>query len=198
MNGFAEEPRVSYSAHMGKAEFFAWLQTKEGGRYELKNGEIVVHAGSTMRHAGLSARFLHALMVQLDADTWLVAGSDAAIEVGDDIIRYPDVVVVRRGPDADVAPSTNRPVIIVEVLSPSSMGRDMHEKRSEYTGLPSLQAYIVASQDQPIVWTWQRDPTTGEFPKLPTEIESAERSLDIHALDISLPLSEIYRGTVDR
>lgn len=98
MNGFAEEPRVSYSAHMGKAEFFAWLQTKEGGRYELKNGEIVVHAGSTMRHAGLSARFLHALMVQLDADTWLVAGSDAAIEVGDDIIRYPDVVVVRRGP----------------------------------------------------------------------------------------------------
>lgn len=195
MSGFSEEPRATYSAAMGKAEFFAWLRTKEGGRYELKTGEVVVHAGSTMRHASLSARFLHVLIGQLDANDWLVVGSDAAVEIGDDI-RYPDVVVVERSPGADVTQSTDSPVLIVEVLSPSSAGRDLVEKLAEYTSLPSLEAYIVASQDQPIVRVWQRDAATRAFPALPVEVAGPDGSITIEALGVTLPLGEVYRGIV--
>ena len=192
MTGFSEEPRAAYSARMDKAAFLAWLRTREGGRYELKNGEIIVHAGSTMRHARLSAKFVTALATRLDVDVWAVAASDAAIEIGEDI-RYPDVVVERLLDDGS-SPSTTRPILLIEVLSPSSVGRDMREKRIEYLGLPSLAAYIVASQDEPIVWVWQRDAASREFAAEPTEIAGRERVITLDALAISLPLAEIYRG----
>jgi Uma2 family endonuclease len=192
MTGFSEEPRATYSAHMDKAAFFAWLRTREGGRYELKNGEIIVHAGSTIRHARLSAKFVVALANRLDADAWAVATSDAAIQIGEDI-RYPDVVVERLVNDGST-PSTKTPTLLIEVLSPSSVGRDMREKLAEYVSLPSLEAYIVASQDEPIVWIWQRDASTRGFAAEPTEIAGREREITLDALGISLPLAEIYRG----
>lgn len=194
MSGFAEEPRASYSARMGKAEFFAWLATKEGGRYELKDGEIVVHAGSSRRHAWLAMDFGRVLLERLDRSKWAVGGSDAAVEIGDNI-RYPDVVVEARIDDG-ASPSTSTPVLIIEILSSSSGSRDFHEKLAEYTTLPSLEAYIVASQDATAVWVWQRDRLTREFPIQPVEIAGSRRSITIDVLGISLPLDDMYRGII--
>jgi Uma2 family endonuclease len=89
--------------------------------------------------------------------------------------------------------STQSPVVLIEVLSPSSTGTDMTEKLAEYTSLPSLEAYIVASQDEPICWVWQRGEDRA-FPKKPKEIAGRDKSIDIAALGISLPLAEIFRG----
>lgn len=177
---------------MGKAEFFAWLQMHEGGRYELKNGEIVVQAGSKQQHARLSGRFLNAIARQLDLGEWLAVMADFAVEIENDI-RYPDVVIARASPDP-AALSTDAPSLIVEVLSPSSAGRDMVEKLAEYTSLPSLEAYVVASQDEAIVWVWQRDQATRTFPALPLEIAGLDGSIEIAALGVTVPLAEIYRG----
>jgi Uma2 family endonuclease len=192
MTGFAEEPRASYSARMSKAEFFAWLQAKEGGRYELKNGDIVVHAGSRHQHARLSSRFLTSIARQLDMVKWLAVMADFAVEIGDDI-RYPDVLVARAGSDPS-ALSTNAPGLIVEVLSPSSTARDMIHKLAEYASLPSLQAYIVASQDEAIVWVWHRDQDTRAFPAQPVEIAGPDGVITVTALGVTLPLAEVYRG----
>ena len=82
----------------------------------------------------------------------------------------------------------------MEVLSPSSVGTDMVEKLAEYTSLASLEAYIVASQDEPICWVWQRSGEDRSFPKTPEEIAGRDKAIMIAALGISLPLSEIYRG----
>lgn len=195
MSGFAEEPRAIYSARMGKAEFFAWLHAREGVRYELKNAAIVVHAGSTIWHARISSRFLTALNLLLDKSAWEAIGPDFAVEIGDDI-RYPDVMVIPAIVNSELL-STSKPVLLVEVLSPTSAGRDMHEKLAEYIGLASLEAYIVASQDEPIVWVWQRETGTHTFPSQPVEIAGLERAIAIDALGISLPLAEIYRGITD-
>jgi len=192
MNGFAEEPRVTYSAKMGRAEFFAWLQTREGGRYELKDGEIVVHPGASRNHARVTGQFAFQFRSKLPREDWEITVGDFAVEIGDDI-RYPDGLVERRADDGQ-AYGTIAPMFLVEVVSPTSAGRDLTVKANEYTSLPSLQAYIVASQDQPVMWFWQRDAGTGAFSELPIEIEGAERSIDIAALRISLPLIEIYRG----
>lgn len=82
----------------------------------------------------------------------------------------------------------------MEVLSPSSAGRDLAIKATEYTSLPSLEAYVVASQDKAIVWVWQRDPDTRAFPAQPVEIEGLDGIISVPALGVTLPLAEIYRG----
>ena len=192
MNGFSEEPAAPYGERLDKASFFAWLQRQEGGRYELKDGQIVMHAGSTKRHVWVTVNFLGALLNSLDRDMWAIGTADLAVEIGADV-RYPDVVVERRT-DEGASLSTNRPVMLVEVLSPSSSARDLNVKLAEYTSLAPLECYVVASQDEPIVWVWQRDPDTREFPKLPAELQGRDAKIEIRSLAVTIALADIYRG----
>jgi Uma2 family endonuclease len=106
------------------------------------------------------------------------------------LISAPDVLVERVHPDGK-ALSTDEPVLLVEVLSPSSVGTDMVAKLAEYTSLPSLEAYIVASQEEPICWIWQR---TGEARSFAQKPAGRDKSIEIAALGIALPMGEIYRG----
>jgi Uma2 family endonuclease len=176
---------------LDKRAFLQWVQKQER-RYELKDGEVIIHPGVSRDHATLVGRFVIALGSRLDPDVWAVSPTDFAIEIGPDI-RYPDVLVERLNADGK-ALSTQSPVVLVEVLSPSSVGTDMVEKLAEYTSLPSLEAYIVASQDEPICWVWQRARQDRSFPKKPEEIAGRDTAIGIASLGITLPTSEIYRG----
>ena len=66
----------------------------------------------------------------------------------------------------------------------------MHEKAADYMSLPSLQAYLVASQDEPIVWLWRRGPEG--WPAAPEMIEGRNGAVEI--LGVKLELGAIYRG----
>lgn len=92
------------------------------------------------------------------------------------------------------------PVLLIEVLSPTVTGIDLTEKPAEYTSFNSLEVYIVASQDEPICWVWQRSGSKAgdsapprAFPPRPAELAGRDQALEIPALGISLPLAEIYR-----
>lgn len=191
MTGFAEDNVPAYEAPMTKAVFLHWVQGREG-RFELKSGRVIMQAGGTKRHNWITKNIVVALDKCLDPDNWATGIIDIAVQIGEDV-RYPDVLVERLQNDGG-ALSTERPVVLVEVLSPSSVGTDMTMKLAEYTSLPSLEAYIVASQDEPICWLWQRGGENREFPAKPSEIKGREAMIEISALCISIPLAEIYRG----
>jgi Uma2 family endonuclease len=191
MTGFAEDNAPAYEPPMTKAAFLHWVQHQER-RYELKDGRTIMQAGTSKYHAWLAGRILTALSIRLDPDIWVVTVSDLAVEIGE-VIRYPDVMVERLTTDG-AALTTEMPVVLFEILSPSSVATDMTVKLAEYTSLPSLQAYIVASQDEPILWVWQRDAATRAFPAKPQQIDGRDQSLHLAALSIALPLTELYRG----
>jgi len=176
---------------LDKRAFLQWVQKQER-RHELKDGEVIMHPGVSRRHYKLVGRFVVAFSNRLDPDGWNVGPTDFAVEIGPDI-RYPDVVVERVNPDG-AALSTDAPIVLIEVLSPSSVGTDMVEKLAEYTSLASLEAYIVASQDEPICWVWQRDSEDRSFPNKPEEIAGRNKEINVAALGITLPMSEIFRG----
>jgi Uma2 family endonuclease len=151
-----------------------------------------MHPGGSRQHAALVGRFVLALGSRLDPDIWTVCPTEFAVEIGADI-RYPDVLVERVHADRG-ALSTDDPVVLVEVLSPSSVGTDMTAKLAEYTSLASLEAYIVASQDEPICWVWQRSGERRSFPQKPEEIAGRNTMIEIAALGLSLPMGVIYHG----
>ncbi len=176
---------------MTKAEFLAWVQGQQG-RFELKDGRVIMQAGGTKRHSWICVNLIAALTSCLVSDAWAIGTTDIAVEIGDDV-RYPDVSVERREDDGN-ALSTDRPVLLVEVLSPSSKSTDMTIKLAEYTSLQSLEAYIVASQDEAICWLWQRGGADRAFQAMPEKVKGRDNAIAITALATSLPLSEIYRG----
>ena len=176
-----------------KATFFAFIQRQpEQFRYEYVRGRIMQQmAGGTLRHAQIASRFLLALSGRLDEARWIVLPSDRAIDTGA-TIRYADIVVEPAMGDPDSL-STETPVIAVEVLSKSSEDRDLFIKPTEYLSIPSLEAYIVASQNEPLCFLWLKD-AGGKFPIDGMELRGEAALIEIPMLSRPIPLAEVYRG----
>ena len=172
--------------------FLRWNEGREGKR-ELVKGRIVemmIHV--TRGHARLVSRFLAMLSQALDSSRFDVFVSDFGVKTPDGV-RYPDLVVdVVGGNRGDLA--VIAPVLVCEVLSPSSLATDFVEKAAEYTSLPSVQAYLVLSQDEPRVWLWSRqdDAWTG-----PAMIEGADALIELPSLSLQVTASRAVSGCDD-
>ena len=186
---------TSHALMMVDKETFARFVAKadRGYRYEWVRAWIMQRqAGGTRRHAILAASILKALDRALEPASYTVLGSDLAIDTGD-AIRYADVVVERRGAGPGESLTTAEPVVIVEVLSPSSEERDLGAKPADYLALRSLEAYIVAHQDAARCYLWRRD-GAGSFAATPTTIEGLDGAIEVPALNLRLLLAAIYGG----
>lgn len=101
----------------------------------------------------------------------------------------PDVMVVC-GDLEPGATSTNEPVVLVEVLSVGSEGRDRFEKWNVYQRLPSLRHYVLVSRDRPHVEVFSR--RDGVWDSM-TVLDGLDAVLLLDAIGVSVPLSAIYR-----
>jgi Uma2 family endonuclease len=187
---------VSEHIKVDKAAFFRFVASQAEGRFEYDRGRIVQQmTGGTRAHSLIAQRFISAFERRLDANLWLVTGHSFGVETPD-TVRYPDVLVEPMS-GAMKGLTTERPAAIVEVLSPTTEEMDLNIKLSEYRSIASLKTYIVASQDEALCWVWLRA-DDGTIPELPNEIGGLERSIDIPALAVSVPLEEIYRGVLNQ
>ncbi len=169
--------------------FLSWAEEQDA-RHELVRGTIVMMSPVNRAHAVLTVRIITALARQIDPDRYDVTGPDFGVRTSTGV-RSPDVMVDVR--DEAGHRAAEAPILIGEVLSPSSIAVDMVEKAAEYTALASLQVYIVFAQEEPRAWIWQRD-DDGRFPSSPVMVAGAETALAIDALGAGLPFAELYRG----
>jgi Uma2 family endonuclease len=173
---------------MTLAVFLDWVDGQRE-RYELKEGAPRMMVRVSMNHARTVSRFLRLVASRLDQAGFETVASDFGVAIGEDM-RFPDIVALPRGTPGK-ALLTREPALIIEVLSPSSLHIDMREKAEEYLSLPSLHAYVVASQDEPRVWVWLRG-EDGNFPKQPEPVAGADKVVEVKPLGLSLPLAEVY------
>lgn len=173
-----------------KATFYKFISGPHEGRYEYQRGYIVQQMpGATVSHARIGLNVSVALLRDLDRTQWVVA-PELGVETAD-TIRYPDVVVLN-ATVAGTARATTSPVLIVEVLSPSTIHLDLQDKPSEYLSLPSLAAYIVLSQHDVAALAWVRG-SDRLFPAAPTEY-GVGCKIDVPALGLAIALDDIYAG----
>jgi len=130
------------------------------------------------------------LRARLDRKQWIVL-TDFGVDIRPGTIRYGDIVVDRHGAKGD-ALTAKAPVLVAEVLSPSTMKADLGDKAADYLQLPSLATYLVFAQDEVKAWTYNRGGEK-QFPG-PHVFAGEDASISIPALSIDLPLIDIYRG----
>lgn len=108
---------------------------------------------------------------------------------------YPSVVAVcgEQMYNADNPPALLNPMVIIEVLSPSTQYFDRWGKFEEYRQIPSLTDYLLIEQARPFVLHFARYSATQW---LVSEYEGLDKSVPLPALDVILPLAEIYRKVV--
>jgi Uma2 family endonuclease len=141
------------------AEYLAY-ERDSGMKHEYDDGEIVAMAGGSRRHNALASRISAALenarrpgcvAFQSDQRVRILATGKAV---------YPDASLVCGSIEGDPADpggdTVTNPVLIVEVLSPSTETVDRGEKWQHYQLLPSLQEYVLVSQAEPRVEVYRR------------------------------------------
>lgn len=172
---------------MDKAAFLDWVQGREE-RYELDRGRVIMMTGGSRAHWQITANLFKALDARIDPQRWAVL-PEFGVDLQTESIRFPDIIVDRAG-EAPKDLTAAAPVLIAEVLSPSSERVDLGDKSAEYLRLPSLAAYLVFAQDQIKAWIWTRG--SAGFPSGPDVLEGDNAVARIEALGINLPLAEVY------
>jgi Uma2 family endonuclease len=186
-NGAQEAPmNIQLPLGMDKVAFLDWVQGREE-RYELDRGRVIMMTGGSRAHWQATANLFKALDARIDPQRWAVL-PEFGVELQSVSIRFPDIIVDRAG-EAPKDLTATAPVLIAEVLSPSSEQVDLGDKSTEYLQLPSLAINLVFAQDQIKAWVWTRGPAG--FPCQPDVLEGEDAVVRIEALGINLPLAEV-------
>ena len=173
---------------MSRDDFFAWAERQEG-RYEFDGFMPVAMVGGTMSHSVITGNLLMALNQQLAGTGCRAIGPDAGLATSGDSIRYPDAVVTC-SPFKPLDRLVPNPVVVFEVISPKSVRTDRVTKLIEYQAVPSVRQYIIVESTAMALTVYIRD-TAGE----PFRAAAPTDKLELPALAVSLPLTEIYDGT---
>ncbi len=178
------------------ADYLAVEQNSEH-RHELIDGVIVAMAGGSDEHNAIAGRLAMLLGLRLEAPCryyspdqrfWIAASARGRYADGSIVCGKPE------HPPHDPQATTN-PLVAIEVLSPSSEGDDEGDKRLDFQSVPSLQAYVLVSQDRRWVRVYRRD-ATGAWPAAP-EAYGDGASLSLPALSAPLGVAEIYETILD-
>ena len=182
------------TAKMISVHDYLRIEAESGERYEYYDGKIKLMAGGTIPHNTIAGNVFGELFaVAKTRKNLRVFGSDQKIYLPKyNFYLYADTVVVSEEPllSDDSADAIINPVLIIEVMSPSSEARDRGTKFVEYGSLESLKEYALIRQDIPEVKTFFRE-SVGHW--LESTIEGVSASVEFRSIDVRLPFVDIYR-----
>lgn len=158
----ATNPYEKKPLRMSLPEFLEWIEEREE-RYELADGVVYAMRRESVEHARLKLAVTLALQAAIRKAGLpceaIIDGPGVIIENHSYFV--PDVIVVcGERVDGDLSLVEN-PMIVVEVLSPSTKVFDVEEKLVYYFGKPSVQHYlIVAGKGRYIIHHRRTGPAT--------------------------------------
>jgi Uma2 family endonuclease len=176
-------------------EYYA-LEREAQYKSEYYKGEIFAMSGGTARHSLISANVIREVGNLLKRKPCRAYESNLRVKVIPTGLRtYPDASVFC-GPlqfdDEDPAGETaTNPTVLFEVLSKSTEAYDRGRKFDQYRQVESLRAYVLVSQAEAQVEIYQRQPDGNWLLHVEKGLQAV---LQIPAIGIDLPLSEVYDG----
>jgi Uma2 family endonuclease len=141
-------------------EFIAWaMEQPEGKRYELVAGEVVAMAPERVVHGRMKGRMYARLAEAIRAANLSCEAfpDGMAVRVDANTIYEPDAMVRCGPPVDDNATEVTDPVIVVEVVSPSSRKRDSGGKLEDYFRIPSVRHYLIVKTENQAIIHHRRD-----------------------------------------
>ena len=174
---------------MTLAEFLEW-EERQPMRYEFDGVGPVAMTGGTYGHSTIQGNLATALGGRLRGKRCRFHGSDLKFQVAEGHVRYPDGMVLCSPVDR-TATVVYDPVVVFEVLSPSTASDDRIVKAREYQATPSVQRYVMLEQDGVSATVYARSGETWTH-----EILIANSILALPEIEVELPLAELYEGIV--
>ncbi len=163
-------------------EFLAW-EREQPLRYEFDGTQPVAMTGGTIAADRIARRLLAALELRLRAPCEAFGENVKVLALGR--VRYPDVKVACG--EFDPAGDHVDPVVVFEILSPTTEMTDRRVKPAEYASIATVQAYVLLAQDRPHATVLRR--SAGWRAET---IEGAGASLALPEIGVLIPLVELF------
>ena len=174
-------------------EEYLALEASSEERHEYFDGEVFAMAGGTKSHNLIKGNIMAGLRAGVRQSGCRVYDESVRLAVQDDFhYTYPDVVVTCDPADRRDAYLIRQPVLIVEVLSPSTADYDRSRKFTQYQKIASLRHYILVSQTAWVLEWFRRD-DAGQW--IYTVFSDPAAVLEIPELNLRLPLNAVYEDT---
>ncbi len=175
--------------HYTEAEYFEFERTAFG-RWEYVNGEIRQMAGGSDDHGMISSNVGRALGNALVPRGCRVYVENLKVHTGDGIDTFPDVSVVcgERQYYLGRTDVILNPMLVVEVLSPSTRGYDRGDKFDHYKSIAALQEYLLVEQEEPRVMLYTKRDGDWEM----REAWGLDGSIYLSCVDVTLALADVY------
>jgi Uma2 family endonuclease len=167
-------------------EFDRW-HAQQPERWEFIAGVPVMMAPGSNNHSTIKGNIFAVLRARL-AGSPCRAFVDGPEVKSRKLSAIPDVVVTCRAVDG-LSGEVREPVVIVEVLSPWSERDDTGRKWHGYCVIPSLQHYLVVSQEGRFVTVHTRTGASSFEERI-----YQDDVIDLPAIGVSLTLDEIYEN----
>lgn len=161
-------------------------------RSEYLDGEMFAMTGGSYRHNVILGNLVGELRQQLKKRPCTICPNDQRVRIPETgLYTYPDIVVVCGEPrfEDESFDTLLNPVLIVEVLSPTTEAYDRGKKFESYRTIEALAEYVLVSQNEPRVEQFLRQ--DGQH-WLFTATAGLDRSLSLSSLQCELALAEIY------
>jgi Uma2 family endonuclease len=205
----ADRSQVSDGLYMTVEQYLA-LDESSDAKYEYLDGyvfllrppssaydddAIIDMAGGSVAHAALCARMVSLLDQALAESPYAVYTSDARMKLAEKRYLYPDVTVAC---DEQAGAMLTNPVVVIEVLSPTTEKRDRGAKFKAIVSLraplrsadvlPSVQEYVLIGSEYKAIEVHRRD---GNFWR---QYHYREGDLvELTSIGVSFPFDEVYR-----
>jgi Uma2 family endonuclease len=180
--------------HRYTLEEYIELDKNSEERYEYFNGEVFAMGGASLSHNRITKNIIRSLENKLADGDCEALPSDMRLKVPKAFpYRYPDAVVVCGEPQIETIQGQEmlvNPMLIVEVLSPTTEAYDRDKKFIAYQSIESFREYLLVAQDRAHVTQYVRQPA-GKW--LRSDVEGLDGALHLESLNLPLTLGEIYR-----
>lgn len=173
-------------------EEYLEIERQADHKSEYFNGEMFAFAGASENHVDIVGNINALFHAQLRNKKCKAYSNDMRAKVCiTGLYTYPDVVVVsgQRKFEDDHRDTLLNPIMIVEVLSPSTENYDRGTKFEHYRTIDSLSDYILVAQDKIHVEHYVRQ---SDRCWLFSEVKSINDKFQIKSIECQLALEEIY------
>ena len=181
------QPKTGYTP-----EEYLTIEREAEFKSEYFDGEMFAMTGASRKHNLISLNVAANLHNRLKNSSCEVYTNDMRVKVSlTGLYTYPDIVIVCDTPefeDSELDTLIN-PLVIIEVLSPSTENYDRGRKFQNYRTIPSLAEYIMISQNRYYIehFTRQSDNTW-----LFRETGDKAGVIQIASVECELTIEEMY------
>jgi Uma2 family endonuclease len=168
-------------------EFLAW-EREQPEPYEFNGFVIIAMTGGSLDHSTIASNLHRVLSDRLRGSGCRAFRGDAKV-VANATVRYPDLSVTCspvRGRDDIVTD----PVLLIEVVLPSTEHVDRGRKKLDYFATPSVKQYAVVEQDERLVDLYTRTEAGWV-----NDIVTGDAVLNLSSVGVELGLDAIYEDT---